>query len=309
MTQGWYNYWSLLLKVATVLFLMIISCQLNGCGTNQIAAPDGPESFSFCVIGDRTGTHEPGVFKKVVDAALDEDSDFLIDCGDMIEGGTVKWFILQKQWLEYMKLIEDISIPFYHTPGNHDNYFEGQMIQYLQYAGLTYYSFDCKSIHVVVLDNSKWYIDSSWLFPQEQLLWLYEDLNNNNSKFTMIFFHKPFWDMYLTDSTLNNSLHDYFIEMNVTAVFAGHYHNHFSTEYDGVKYTIVGRSGGGSTYNHPDFTSHDPRYVRSKEEYHSFEKVTVSDSVIIQHNNLIQVKFGDQKNSVMIKFDFVTGLQ
>lgn len=280
--QCWNHFPKWYLVTWLLLFISLIAF-VSSCGVNKIAAADVPEPFSFCIIGDRTGSHEPGVFKKVVNVAMKEDPDFLIDCGDMIEGGTENWFVLQNQWNEYLKLIEDVDVPFYHTSGNHDNYFEGQLVQYLQYAGLTYYSFDHKSVHIVVLDNSKWKPYQEPYFPQEQLLWLYDDLNKNTCKFTLIFFHKPFWDLYLKDSTLNNSLHQYFLTKNVTAVFAGHYHNHFSTKYDGIKYTIVGRSGGGSTFNHPDFTSHDSRYVRSKEEYHSFEKVTVSDNVIIEH--------------------------
>ncbi|MEW5922553.1 MAG: sugar-binding protein, partial [Candidatus Zixiibacteriota bacterium] len=38
---------------------------------------------------------------------------------------------------------------------------------------------------------------------------------------------------------------DIFVKYGVDAVFTGHYHEYFSGEYDGIKYTGIGSSGGG----------------------------------------------------------------
>lgn len=245
---------------------------------------------NFSIIADRTGLHEEGVYSQVIAKSLETNSEFLIDVGDMIEGGTEQQIVLDTHWNEYLNLISNVDKPFYHTPGNHDLWFPGQMEHYLHYIGNPYFSFNINNIHFVILDNSRWTPDSTFYLSRAQMIWLNEDLKNNTQQFTFVFCHRPFWDKSINDSTIrNNSLHSFLLSNEVDVVVAGHYHAYFEAEYDGMKYVIAGRSGGATTLGHPYFTPKDVRYEAPLFEDHRFLNVTVDDSIHIE-SRIVQIE-------------------
>lgn len=60
----------------------------------------------------------------------------------------------------------------------------------------------------------------------------------------MVFFHQPCWYNTVSQGEFD-TLHTLFRVYGVDAVFSGHFHQYFSSEYDGIKYTAVRSSGGG----------------------------------------------------------------
>lgn len=108
---------------------------------------------------------------------------------------------------EILRLFEEYPAPKYHVLGNHDMDFcsKGEMVRYLGCKD-TYYSFDCKSFHFVVLDcnffkvgeryysydHGNYFDYSHREFPfldEEQLCWLSRDLNQTE-KPTVVFSHQ-----------------------------------------------------------------------------------------------------------------------
>ncbi len=203
-----------------------------------------PDGIRFAVMGDRTGGHVEGVFEDALSRAQMLDPEFIINVGDLIEGYSEDESSIREEWGELMPYIENLSCPFFFTPGNHDISNDVQEKIYRELVGEPYYSFDRGRFHFVVLDVSR--LDNSSEISSRQMKWLEEDLRKNSEAVqTFVFYHKPFWFETLSRGE-NEPLHDLFVEYGVDAVFTGHYHIYFSAEIDGIKYTGVGSSGAES---------------------------------------------------------------
>lgn len=198
----------------------------------------------FVIMGDRTGGAVPGIYEQMVIEAERLKPDFVMTVGDMIEGYTEDTTVLNNEWAEYLAIVEKFSCPIYYTPGNHDITSDPLVEPYQKHTGQkTYYSFNHRGLHFVILDNSRFEKAEEW--PKEQLEWLKKDLQQNkDATHTLVFYHKPFWYNTLAVGK-NDLLHDILVEDGVDVVFTGHYHRYFVGEYDGIKYTTIGSSGGG----------------------------------------------------------------
>ena len=96
-------------------------------------------AFRFAVIGDRTGGHVEGVYGEIIDEVQRLRPDFVMTVGDMIEGYTDDSTQLNSEWKEYLGLIDGLSMPIHHTPGNHDITNEVMRPFYLRYVGEPHY--------------------------------------------------------------------------------------------------------------------------------------------------------------------------
>lgn len=198
----------------------------------------------FAILGDRTGEHQEGVFGQCVIEAARLRPEFVMTVGDMIEGYTSDTAVMREQWDEYFTLIEPITVPIYHTPGNHDITTDAMEPAFRENIGEPYYSFDQRGIHFIIMDNAR---EESWEeIPDAQLEWLVRDLEKHlEACYTIVFFHKPLWYRTLGDNK-PDPLHEIFKSYGVDAVFSGHFHNYFAGTYDGILYTTIGSSGGGT---------------------------------------------------------------
>ncbi|MBT7616705.1 MAG: hypothetical protein HN590_05405 [Calditrichaeota bacterium] len=204
-------------------------------------------SVRFAIIGDRTGGHSAGVYGSILAEIELLKPDFVMTVGDMIEGYTEDSLELSHQWEEYLELVDVLSSPIYYTPGNHDITTDVVESSYRQFLGNPYHSFNWGKIHIIVLDNSR--CEESEYLLLKQVMWLEEDLKKNqNSAYTLVFMHKPFWFSEVGEGHPDR-LHPIFVRYGVDAVFTGHYHHYFSAEYDGIIYTGIGSSGGSNTYD------------------------------------------------------------
>ena len=208
----------------------------------QCEMKEGP--VRFAIIGDRTGSHVPGIYPAIIGEIELMKPDFVMTVGDMIEGYSNDYDRVEAEWDEYMTFLEPLTCPIYHTPGNHDIWDEKSLEIYKKRIGDNYYSFDYKGLHFTIFDAS--IINTSDELPREQVKWLEKDLKKSrNASHRFVFYHKPLWLKPL-ELGEKDKLHEIFKKYSVDAVFTGHYHNYFSGEYDGIKYTSIGSSGGGS---------------------------------------------------------------
>ncbi len=228
------------LNYCLVTIFLICSLWLPGICVAENPGIESP--LRFVVIGDRTGGNVTGIYENII-AEIDRlKPDFVITVGDMIEGYTTDNERLHKEWNEYLDQVAPLSMPIYYTPGNHDISMDQMLPIYQEYIGNPYHSFNIRSYHFVVLDNSRW--ETSNEMRSEQLDWLEKDLGEHkDAELTFIFFHKPFWLGSIAKGK-SDVLHDLFKEKGVDAVFTGHYHEYFSGRYDGIIYTSIGSSGG-----------------------------------------------------------------
>jgi predicted phosphodiesterase len=203
----------------------------------------GERPVRFAVIGDRTGSHEPGIHGQVLAEIERLRPDFVVGVGDMIEGYTDDIGSIDNEWQEYKRLLEALSMPIYLIPGNHDIWDEQSLERYRHHVGEPYYSFDVEDIHFIVLDTSRW--DEVDALPAEQIEWAEDDLGlHAGANHTIAVLHKPYWIETIAAGE-PDPLHSVFVEHGVDAVFTGHYHIYFSGEFDGILYTGIGSSGGG----------------------------------------------------------------
>jgi predicted phosphodiesterase len=203
----------------------------------------------LAILGDRTGDHQEGIYEGIVAEVERMRPDIVMTVGDMIEGYTSDTAQMREQWDEYLEIVKPLGARLHFTPGNHDITSDAMEPAYRTRIGEPYHSFDYRSIHFVVLDVSRW--ESTPELPAAQLAWLSADLAaNQNACYTLVFFHKPFWYRTIGDSRAD-SLHTLFRANGVDAVFTGHFHQYFSADFDGIKYTSLG-SSGGETEESPD---------------------------------------------------------
>ena len=98
----------------------------------QIDIPNGPKpwtsldlnndekNFQFAIVSDRTGGHRPGVFMEGVHRLNLLQPEFVMSVGDLIEGYTEDLVELNRQWDEFDGFVEQLEMPFFYVPGNHD---------------------------------------------------------------------------------------------------------------------------------------------------------------------------------------------
>ena len=198
----------------------------------------------FAVLGDRTGGHVPGVYEGIVKEIERLKPDFVVNVGDMIEGEGEDEAVIRKQYEEYKSLLAPLTMPLYLAPGNHDIWADSAVGLYREYIGEPDYSFDVRGVHFVVLDTGRY--EKPEELRDDQIEWLKRDLEaNRGAYFTIVIFHKPYWIETIARGKPDR-LHDIFVANGVDAVFTGHYHVYFSAEFDGIKYTSIGSSGGGT---------------------------------------------------------------
>ena len=231
-----------------ILLLIVAFCGfalLSGCATKSVRPTKVLEEYPvrFAILGDRTGNHQPGVFGQVVAEVQRMRPDFVLTVGDMVEGYTADTVKIKQEWEEYLKLIEPLTSPIFHTAGNHDFLDTTALSFYRRYIGKPYYSFTRSGLHFIILDNGRYNTVAD--FPTGQIDWLIDDLEmHKDASRTFVFFHIPYWIETIAQDK-PDTLHSIFVKYGVDAVFTGHYHVYFSGSFDGIVYTGVGSSGGG----------------------------------------------------------------
>ncbi|MFH1145274.1 MAG: metallophosphoesterase, partial [Candidatus Eisenbacteria bacterium] len=205
----------------------------------------GAEELRFAILGDRTGSHQPGVYERTI-AEIDLLApDFVVTVGDHIEGYTEDRAVLAGEWDEYQALIAPLEGPFYICPGNHDILNDVQAEVWRERTGREEnYAFDHGGVHFIILDTGRWESSAEWLAHGDHRAWLEADLATHaGAALTLAVFHKPYWYHTLADG-LADPLHEIFLRGGVDAVFNGHFHLYGTARYDGIVYTMVGSSGG-----------------------------------------------------------------
>ena len=233
-----FGAWVFRLSAGLALLLLLLAI----CGSAAGRTEDLRLPIRFAVIGDRTGSHEPGIHGEIMAEIERMKPDFVVGVGDMIEGYSGDAAAVEEEWKQYEALARTFSMPFYAVPGNHDIWDSTAQDIFRKHMGEPYRSFDAGPIHFVMLDTGRWPTVTS--FPQEQIDWLTSDLEDNrDARYTIVVQHIPYWIETVAKGKPDR-LHDIFMAHGVDAVFTGHYHVYFSGKYDGIAYTGVGSSGG-----------------------------------------------------------------
>ena len=79
-----------------------------------------PDEFQFAIITDNAGGARHGVFPKAVEMVNLLQPEFVVNAGDIIEGYSEEEEQIRAWWQEIDDYLEQLDMPFFFVPGNHD---------------------------------------------------------------------------------------------------------------------------------------------------------------------------------------------
>ena len=191
----------------------------------HLNALNNPDEFQFAIVTDRTGGHRPGIFMDGVRRLNLMQPEFVMSVGDLIEGYTENQEVLDKEWVEFNGFVEQLEMPFFYLPGNHDISNDYMTKDWERRFGPTYYHFIYRDVLFLCL-NSEDPPDTQ--MGDEQVAYIEKVLaENTDVRWTMVFLHKPLWvypdkkNWKKVEGLLADRKHN---------VFAGHTHNYMRYE-------------------------------------------------------------------------------
>ena len=246
----------------TILFLLIF--------VTQSFAQD----FRFVVFGD-SQFQNPEVFEAFTEKAELLKPDLYLHVGDMIHGYSYNIDNARRQWKRFNRQIENLSAPFYPTPGNHDITTKEIEPAYIENWGedKLNYSFNFKNSHFIILNTGE---DQKFdKLTEAQVDWLSADLEKaKNSENIFISMHSP---LHLGHKFNWDSVHNIIKKYPVRAIFSGHYHTYDFKIKDGIRYINLTSSGNMPYENHLAGRSHNFLFI-------TVEGDSVSIAVVNKNN-------------------------
>ena len=205
-------------------------------------------NFQFAIVTDRTGGHRPGVFAQAVKKLNLMQPEFVISVGDLIEGyseDNAQWAL---EWAEFQGKIQQLQMPFFYVPGNHDLSNRLMADNWQRKFGRTYYEFRYHDVLFVALNSEDPPDSDPFRFGPEQQQWLTGLLDRNqDARWTFLFMHKPAWVFPDADHEKSgwNAI-ERAIGNRKCTVFAGHVHNYARFDRNGHDYIMLATTGGAS---------------------------------------------------------------
>jgi hypothetical protein len=205
-------------------------------------------NFQFAIVTDRTGGHRPGVFAAAVKKINLMQPEFVISVGDLIEGYSEdngQWAL---EWAEFQSKLNQLQMPFFYVPGNHDLSNRLMAENWKRKFGRTYFDFRYHDVLFVALDSEDPPNTEPFAFGAEQQAWLADVLHRNEDvRWTFVFMHKPAWVFPDADhdKTGWNNVERSLGNRKYT-VFAGHVHNYAKFVRNGRDYIMLATTGGDS---------------------------------------------------------------
>ncbi len=111
------------------------------------------DKFTFAVFSDLTGGEREGVFAVAVEQLNLLRPEFIVNVGDLIDGGSEDTSELNRQWDDFDARADKATAPIFYAGGNHD--LTGQILRdvWRQRFESLYYYFIYKDVLFLVLDT------------------------------------------------------------------------------------------------------------------------------------------------------------
>ena len=167
--------------------------------TAQIKTAAEEKSFEFSFLTDihlKPEMNAPRGFQMAIDKVNQLNPDFVITGGDnvfdVMRGNQQR---ADSLFTLYKNMVKGFTMPVYHAVGNHDlfaiyaespekeDHPDYKYGMFERYFGKTYYSFDHKGWHFIILNSLDVTEDQKYRghFHEEQLVWLKSDLEKTGS--------------------------------------------------------------------------------------------------------------------------------
>lgn len=223
---------------------------------NHLRLNNDPCNFQFAIVTDRTGGHRPGVFMDGVNKLNLMQPEFVMSVGDLIEGYTMDTTELRRQWDEFESFVNQLQMPFFYLPGNHDITNEIMERVWKQRFGATFYHFVYKDVLFLCLNSEDRRRGAGrGTISDEQFEYIKKVLDNNQDvRWTLLFMHQPLWHQQNTErwQEVEQLLKD-----RQHTVYAGHEHRYVKETRNNGKYITLATTGGGSALRGPTLGEFD----------------------------------------------------
>lgn len=219
-------------------------------GEFSTAPPVGKDvPFAFLVVGDSRDGVE--AHRRIVDRMAQEEFDFILGTGDMVDEG-----FRQDQWQQFFDIEQPLlrGKVLFPALGNHDRQGRGRTADsYRGYFSVPenggdserYYAFTYAASRFVVLDSN-----AHSFALTDQTAWIERELVATRQDPTIrhifvVMHHPPFSiSLHGGATELRERWTPLFEAYGVTAIFSGHDHVYERAENNGVRYFVTG--GGGA---------------------------------------------------------------
>lgn len=232
--------------LSVLALLMLVACAERPYVIVQIA--DAQMGFTAADRSQKEGTEyvndmtfESECLSRAVAIVNEIQPDAVVFTGDQVNSSGN-----DEQWEEFAEIISGIdpSVKVFHLPGNHDVQINGNKVDTSPFAsryGDDRFIHSDRGVSMVGINTNL--IKAGDARAEEQLVWLKDVLSATKpEETTIIFGHHPF---FLTDIDEPDSYFplmkdkrryyfDMFSEFGVDAVYAGHRHDSFEGEYNGI---------------------------------------------------------------------------
>ena len=202
---------------------------------------DNPDNFQFVIVSDRTGGARPGIFEDGVRKINLLQPEFVMSVGDLIQGGTRDRHLINMQWLEFRSFVDQLEMPFFFVPGNHDISNEVMAEEWNTRYGRPYYHFVYRDVLFLCLNTED--PPPSHMTAAQRDYVAKALAENPKVRWTLVFMHKPLWDY---DEETGWKEIEALLKGRKHTVIAGHRHNYTKFERNNQSYIVLATTGGGS---------------------------------------------------------------
>lgn len=207
-----------------ILFFLSFFFSLSSISSQPQLTP-----FKFALVtdthvGGATGAED--LYRTVKDINSQPDIAFVIVSGDVTEFGSDKELRTAKC------LLDDLSIPYYVIPGNHDsNWSESGTNSFLRIFGTETFRFTFNGYTFFGLASGPNMRMSPGQIPRENLTWFFKELEKTDKNTPIIYINH-----YPMDNGLNNwfEVMDALRGYNVQLMLCGHGHQNRKYNFEGV---------------------------------------------------------------------------
>lgn len=204
------------------------------------AFANDPANFQFAIMADRTGGMRPGIFEEAAEKVNLLQPEFVMCVGDLIEGGTQDRGAIDRQWAEFNAIVDNLQMPFFYLPGNHDITNQVMHEEWLRRFKLPYYHFTYKNVLFLCMNSQD---PPSQNISQEQSQYMAGALAANpDVRWTFVLMHAPMWRTGKGWADVEKHLVG-----RPHTVFAGHHHTYAKEDRDGASYIVLATTGGASS--------------------------------------------------------------
>jgi predicted phosphodiesterase len=230
--------------------------------------PNAQDSVKFLVIGDSGtgGSAQYQLAEQMVLAYARFRFEFAIMLGDNLYGSEDPSDYVGKFEKPYKKLL-DAGVKFYAALGNHDEPAQ-RFYKPFNMDGKRYYTFEKGDAAFFVLDST--------YMPPPQVEWLQKELEGNNKKWKIAYFHHPIYSSgarHGSEVDLRTLIEPLFLKNGVDVVFAGHEHLYERLKpQQGIYYFV---QGGAAKLRRGNLRDNSPMTAKGFDTDNSFTLVEI----------------------------------